>query len=130
MMRKGMCTAALCALLMSGAAVAVEERDAAAPEPAPAKPAEAMPAAGGEASGGSATDADAGGGAFARMPPGADSLPAPAAPPLAEEGTLPVPEGSGTHRESPVEDRAADEAPGPAPEGAQPAPGENAGSRI
>lgn len=127
MMRKGMCTAALCALLMSGAAAAAEERDAVAPEQAPAA-AEAAPAANGAAAAGEGSEAA--GGAFARMPPGADPLPQPAAPPLAEEGAVAVPEGNGTNLEAPAEDRAGDEAPVPAPGEALPAPGESAGSRI
>lgn len=107
MVRKGWCAAALGALLMSGVAVAAGsgEEDAAA------------------ASG-------AAEGAFARLPPGAEALPEPVAPPLAGEGPVPLPEGNGTNLEAPAEDRAGDDAPPASPDGALPAPAEAAGNRI
>jgi hypothetical protein len=113
-MRKGLRMTALCTLLMSGVAVATEEMESSSMEAAPAA----------TAAEGSA------GGDFARMPPGADSLPAPSAPPMAEEAAVAVPDGNGTNPEAPAEDRAADQAAPSAPEGAPPAPGESAGSRI
>lgn len=105
MVRKGWCVATLGALLMSGAAVAAGSGEE-------------------DAAGG------ASGGAFARMPPGAEALPEPAAPPLAGEGPVPLPEGNGTNLEAPAEDRAGDDAPPASPDGALPAPAEAAGNRI
>lgn len=126
-MRKGLWTAALCALLASGAALAAGEM-----EPVPLEAAPAVKETGGGAREAAATPTDeaAAGGDFARMPPGADTLPEPAAPPMADESAVAVPDGNGTNMEAPAEDRAADQAAPPSPDGALPAPGESAGSRI